>query len=90
MLRDGADAIPALRRGLDELPAERIRDRAWYRARIAAELARAGDVDTAAADAADIAQAVGEAGTTWVLAELRLLAERPGMRPLADALAAPN
>jgi hypothetical protein len=86
LLREGANAIPAMEVALQSLSSDRIRDLAWYRARIALARVRSGDFSGATVDAADAAKLSAATGTMWTLAELRQLALRPELKELAEAL----
>jgi hypothetical protein len=73
--------------GAGRAAARAVRDAAWYRAHPAAARARAGDVDSAAQDAAEAARLSAATRTTWPLGELRLLSRRPELARLRRALA---
>lgn len=79
-----ADDIEA---ALFELPAERARDHAWYRARLASAWARVGAVDEALAATARAVELARATGSTWPLGELQQLAEQPHLAALAEPLA---
>lgn len=89
MVAEGLDAAEAVEAGLAGLPSERVRDHAWYRGRLAATRARAGDLDGAVADTERAVQLARAAGSDWPLAEVRQLARSPHLRvlrgPLFDA-----
>lgn len=87
LLAEGPAAVPAIEAALADLPAERTRDAAWYRAHIAAARVRAGDPEGAAADAAEAARLTVATGTTWTLSELRQMSGRPELSRLREALA---
>jgi transcriptional regulator with XRE-family HTH domain len=81
---------PAVADQVDEalagLPADRSRDHAWYRSRLAAAWARAGVVDEAVAATVRAVELARATGTTWPLAELRQLATRTHLTALAEPL----
>lgn len=87
LLRDGPDAVPALERALAGLAPDRVRDRAWYRARIAAARARAGDIEGATRDTDCAAELSVTTGTSWTMAELVQLAQQPHLGPVRVVLA---
>lgn len=86
LVAEGPAVADQVNAALEHLPADRSRDHAWYRARLAVAWARAGAVEEALTATAQAVQLARSTCSTWPLAELHRLAKRPGLTPLGEPL----